>query len=208
MRESAPQSRQRSPPRALPFSPVRPQPGNSPHATVSSRLEPKQIQSAESAQLWGAHARQHAAGVTQHPQHADKAIEAQEWAPNPQGISRGTSVQPWQQRSTAGQPYQSQSNSRQSTGQNGANRANTGVNCSLRPKYLCLPEAESYEAFRQLADAFRHWRRHAEAAQDSRYGFLANCLALLPKMLNGIASPIIHSLMPSALLVVCMAKHS
>ena len=38
-----------------------------------------------------------------------------------------------------------------------------------KPHYLRLPEAESYESFKVLACAFRHWRSHAKNERLDRY---------------------------------------
>ena len=182
LRETAlPQGRQRSPPRGTtPLSPVRIQPLHSTVTTASARsLSKPHLPSSNTA---GSLSRRQAAGMSQQAQHADRGSEAPEWTPKAPTINRGTSVQPWQQHSIAAWPNEVPSEGRaegrtqgQATGPNkpgvGQNASNLSAlrgSASPRPKYLCLPEAESYEAFSLLAGAFRHWRGHAKAEQESR----------------------------------------
>lgn len=137
--------------------------------------------------------KQAAGGPWQHnpqPQHADKASATEDWAAplTPGGLFQD--AQPWQQYSFVALPDNSPASpsravqqardvarvirngvspGKQSMQQGPVSRAEEGNSPRLKPHYLSLPEAESYESFKTLAYAFRHWRRHAEEEQTSRY---------------------------------------
>ena len=106
------------------------------------------------------------------PQHADKSVPVQQW--EPRGIDRAISAQEWE-----GFGIAAELNGQDEVRANGLggvtvfdpalHRGGTDNSPLGKPHYLRLPEAESYESFKVLACAFRHWRSHAKNEQLDRY---------------------------------------
>jgi len=106
------------------------------------------------------------------PQHADKAVPVQQW--EPRRIDRAISAQEWE-----GFGIAAELNGQDEVRANGLggvtvfeparHRGGTDNSPLDKPHYLRLPEAESYESFKVLACAFRHWRSHAKNERLDRY---------------------------------------
>ncbi len=106
------------------------------------------------------------------PQHADKAVPVQQWEPH--RIDRAISAQEWE-----GFGIAAELNGQDEVRANGLggvtvfeparHRGGTDNSPLDKPHYLRLPEAESYESFKVLACAFRHWRSHAKNERLDRY---------------------------------------
>ena len=81
-------------------------------------------------------------------------------------IDRAISAQEWEGFAVAAQLNGQDSEGTRHTLEPGVPR---GCASPTPPRYLLLPEAESYDSFMLLAHAFRQWRGHAASEQRSRY---------------------------------------